>query len=173
MEASGQPAWCPREAYLKGDGQDWPISGTLSSEHVCFFVSLKDRKKFALDLTGPQYGIHDTLVPWKEYTAMLGFQHPTFSPCGSEKKFYERLTQTAIDKFALKVSRYLSEQIQRYMDSQEDWLSAIEGSVEKLMEDALAEAFRLDGTLLREGGQASPRDVQEEQEEWHQQDDWE
>jgi len=165
MEASGRPAWCLREAYLKGDGQDWPTSGTLSSEHVCFFVSLKDRKKFALDLTGVQYGIHDTLMPWKEYTALLGFQHRTFSPGGAEKKLYEGMKDATSDKFALKVSRYLSERIQGCMDSQEDWLSAVEGSIGRLMEDAIAEAFRLDGTLLREGGQAYRRDVQEEQEE--------
>jgi len=44
------------------------------------------------------------------------------------------------------------------MDIEEDWFGAIEGSIDKLVEDAIAEEFRLDGRLIRQGGQAIWKD---------------
>jgi len=66
----------------------------------------------------------------------------------------------AMNDFSMFVTSYVSKRIQESMDSAEDWLGAIEGSVDKLMEEAITEAFRVDGKLIRQGGQAIRNDLQ-------------
>jgi len=167
QEITCKPLKCPREAYLVSENQEEPSSGTLVAKHICYHVRLQDGQEFALDLTGAQYGVHDTLVRWKKYTNMLGFKNQTFEPGGSSTEDYIGKIVEISHKFALEVSRYLYRHIKGCKGSQEDRLTSIEFSIEKLMEDAITEAFfRLDGTLVREGGQAYLRGIQEEQKEW-------
>lgn len=158
-EAHGSPTECPREAYLTGAGNEYLDSRTLSSGHVCYLVKLKDGTKFALDLTGAQYGIHDTLIPWKKYKALLGFEARSFKPGGSSGVDFLGHPKPMND-FSVTVTSYVCKGIRESIDSAEDWLGTVEGSIDKLMEEAITEAFRADGKLVRSGGQAIRKDLQ-------------
>lgn len=39
--------------------------------HCLLRVTLQDRSVYALDLTGAQYGFHQTITPWSEYVSLV------------------------------------------------------------------------------------------------------
>ena len=65
-----------------------------------------------------------------------------------------------MNDFSVVVTSYVYKRMQESLDCAEDWLGLIEGSIDKLMEEAIAEAFRVDGKLIRKGGQAIRKDPQ-------------
>lgn len=155
-EVNGEVAQCPRQTISQDDETRMLTYSFLPATHVLTRLTTSAGQKYALDLTGAQFGHHQTLTPWDQYRTALDFElHEVRSqPTGIAAMGYDG---TISWKIAVHMENELKTYIKQHHD---DWKSFVHKELDQMLEFAVERAFEEDGSIVRLDGLAVFKECQ-------------
>lgn len=128
----------------------------LPAGHVPSWFTTTEGDKYALDLTGAQFGHHTTLTQWSEYEADLGFEfsevRPTNTSLGTMLLGHAGILS---EKIAEKIEQELKLYIKRHSD---DWQRSLHGELDQIIDSAIERVFEEDSNIIHYDGKAVLKD---------------